>query len=788
MKIVILSCDNYEQYWEPFFICLNKYYPNHPDCYLVTETKTCKYCNTININTSIWTDRFREALKQIPDDQVLVMLEDFFIRQLVNEQEIENAINIMKKDNNIAVCNFELQYRDGIKTNYSNYDMQKNNQMYLNSCQPSLWNKEILIKRLSKSQTAWEWEMSVINSVYKHLINNTGKYIIDIGYRHQSLETGWGVTRGKLSQECIDFFKKENIKLNNENKIKLSIITPYYNVLQYTKELAQTLVPQLTDETEWIIIDDGCHEKELDKLKAKVIHLEENSGGASIPRNEGIKIARGDYITFIDADDLVEPIYISKILDKINSSSFDYCMFSWRGIGPILSSDVNITAEAPAWNTSVWNCVYKANNIKYIQFNPELCIAEDYEFNLKARHGIRENIKDILYIYRSGVENSLTRKHEKYNKKQKKKYDYSNIFYFYQINAIGGVETFFYELAKKYNNLDITVFYENADSQQLERLKKLIRVKKYNGQTIRCKKAFFNYHTNIIDNVIADEYYQIMHADYKNYTYVKPPQHPKITHYLGVTQAVCDGFTELTGSPCELCYNPLTITKPERVLHLVSATRLTFEKGGKRIEQLAAALEKENIPYEWTIFSDKKTPIGNHNIVFLKPRLNIYDYLKRADYVVQLSDTESFCYTMVEALSLGTPVIVCPWPCLKELGVNENNAFILPFDMQHIPVQDIYNKEFNFSYAPPTDQWNQFLSPDKSIYKEELKKLYKVKALNTYREKNNTDVELKMVPDPGYTWIVTKQRLDVLLGENPGHDVYVEVIEEINNDNTEEVI
>jgi glycosyltransferase involved in cell wall biosynthesis len=40
--------------------------------------------------------------------------------------------------------------------------------------------------------------------------------------------------------------------------------------------------------------------------------------------------------------------------------------------------------------------------------------------------------------------------------------------------------------------------------------------------------------------------------------------------------------------------------------------------------------------------------------------MEIYDDLRRADYVVQLSDTESFCYTMVEALSVGTPVIVCP--------------------------------------------------------------------------------------------------------------------------------
>lgn len=62
--------------------------------------------------------------------------------------------------------------------------------------------------------------------------------------------------------------------------MRLSIITPYYKTLEETKELAKVLEPQLTDEVEWIIIDDGCNEKEFDTLKAKVIHLPKNSGGA----------------------------------------------------------------------------------------------------------------------------------------------------------------------------------------------------------------------------------------------------------------------------------------------------------------------------------------------------------------------------------------------------------------------------------------------------------------------------------------------------------------------------
>ena len=110
--------------------------------------------------------------------------------------------------------------------------------------------------------------------------------------------------------------------------MRLSIITPYYNCLNRIKNLAQKLQPQLNEEVEWIIIDDGCHEKELDDFKAIIIHLQNNSGCAGIPRNYGLDIARGEYITFVDADDLVSPHFVKKILEKINSSTFDYCLMS----------------------------------------------------------------------------------------------------------------------------------------------------------------------------------------------------------------------------------------------------------------------------------------------------------------------------------------------------------------------------------------------------------------------------------------------------------------------------
>lgn len=313
-----------------------------------------------------------------------------------------------------------------------------------------------------------------------------------------------------------------------------------------------------------------------------------------------------------------------------------------------------------------------------------------------------------------------------------------NIFYFYKINEIGGIETFFYYLAKKYKDYDITIYYQEGNYEQVKRLKKYVRVKKYQGEKIKCDKAFFNFNIDIIDNVEAKEYYQIAHGDYKASGDI-PNFSEKITKYLGVSQRVCDTYSELINQDVELTYNPIEIDKPKRVLNLISATRLTREKGRKRIIKLAKMLDEAEIPYIWTIFSDSKDKIDNPNIIYMKPKLDIINYIANSDYLVQLSDNEGYCYSVVEALSVGTPVIVTDVPVFKELGVKNNeNGFILDFDLNEVNIKDIYEKQFKFEYKAKQDNWSKILAKGKSTYQKDLKTMVKVKCIKDY-----FDIELK---------------------------------------------
>lgn len=304
-----------------------------------------------------------------------------------------------------------------------------------------------------------------------------------------------------------------------------------------------------------------------------------------------------------------------------------------------------------------------------------------------------------------------------------------NIFYFRVINAIGGIESFFYYLAEKYQDWDITIYYEVGDPDQIKRLKQFVRVRKYNGEHIVCDKAFFNFNLDIIDNVEAKEYYQIAHGDYKS-SGIKPNISPKITKYLGVSKQVCTTYKEVTGFDTELVYNPIKVEKPRKVLNLLSATRLTSEKGKGRMKKLAKLLDAADIPYLWTIFTDDKDAIKNPNIAYMKPRLDITNYIANADYLVQLSDNEGYCYSVVESLMVETPVIVTDCPVFRELGVLDGkNGFIVDFDMQNVPLEKIYKGLPKFEYEPKEDSWSKILAKGKSTYKEDMKKQVKVQCI-----------------------------------------------------------
>lgn len=194
--------------------------------------------------------------------------------------------------------------------------------------------------------------------------------------------------------------------------MKLSIIIPYYNTKEYTDELLKVLDKQVTEEVEVILVDDGSKEPYKTDYKWLTL-IRKTNGGVSSARNRALKIAKGDYIAFVDSDDLVSDDYISTILEK-TKSNFDYLYISWESFGgwnytKILKDNSD---KFDSWNLCCWNRIYKKDVIKGIKFNEEKLISEDAEF---IREVEKQNLKKdftskILYKYRSNTPNSLTKR------------------------------------------------------------------------------------------------------------------------------------------------------------------------------------------------------------------------------------------------------------------------------------------------------------------------------------------------------------------------------------------
>lgn len=197
-------------------------------------------------------------------------------------------------------------------------------------------------------------------------------------------------------------------------RTKLSIIIPCYNAEPYINELLNTLQSQMNDKVQVLVIDDGSKE-EFKTDYSWVTVIRQNNAGASAARNTGLDNAKGEYISFIDADDLVASNYIETILDKIATEKFDYCYLSWRTMSGGWQQDVKLHSvedKFPPFNLCVWNRIYRKDMIGDVRFNTKKKIAEDAEFirAVKEEGKKKAFIEDYMYFYRSSTPNSLTKR------------------------------------------------------------------------------------------------------------------------------------------------------------------------------------------------------------------------------------------------------------------------------------------------------------------------------------------------------------------------------------------
>lgn len=568
----------------------------------------------------------------------------------------------------------------------------------------------------------------------------------------------------------------------------LSIIIPFYNTEHYINELLQVLDKQVNDSIEVIIVDDGSTKEFATNYNWATVIRQRNQGAAAA-RNTGLDNATGEYIAFIDSDDLVADNYISTILKKIEEEHFDYCYLSWKAFGG-WGCDVKLTSikdKFPSFNLCLWNRVYKREMIGDIRLNINKAIAEDAEFirDVKEEGKKKSFISDYMYFYRSNTPNSLTKRFGEgkldmrrvvYNlPKITPDMDYlieeikeldkvaeviimtndnqipeleqhamimtpANIkgtelrgeptSLFTKINMpiktqiviytahtfeLGGIETFIYNFCMNMKEYyDIIVLYDKMDFLQIKRLEKHVCVMKNNtNKEILCDTLIINRITDKNPpNVSFKQKIQMVHCCKLQNNFVIPTDN---TYIVPVSQAAYDTYN-VNHENCHVINNLVYNPGPKKILKLISGTRLTFEKGEDRMIRLAKTLKANNIPFLWMMFTERHLKEEIDGVVYMKPTLDIMDYIVEADYLVQLSDSEGFCYTIVEALELGVPVITTPITVLDEIGFKDKkHGYVVPFNVS-IPeelVNSIYTKipkvKYNYDNESRITQWRELL-------------------------------------------------------------------------------
>lgn len=122
-------------------------------------------------------------------------------------------------------------------------------------------------------------------------------------------------------------------------KALVSIIIPFYNAASFLSQTIQSALDQTWSSIEIILVDDGSTDESLEiakKIKSnKIIVIQQKNSGASAARNSGLLHAKGEYIQFLDADDLLSPtkieLQMEQLVDENNAISFGTCVHFKNG-------------------------------------------------------------------------------------------------------------------------------------------------------------------------------------------------------------------------------------------------------------------------------------------------------------------------------------------------------------------------------------------------------------------------------------------------------------------------
>lgn len=205
---------------------------------------------------------------------------------------------------------------------------------------------------------------------------------------------------------------------------KVSVVIPVYNVIRYIDETIESLLNQTLKEVEIVLVDDGSSDGSLERIielateHENICVVKEPNAGPGTARNNGLAVARGKYISFVDSDDVLpekalEIMYHAAESEQVGvvtgiSVSFNSNR-SWF-IGGHFKKGVfkkghKTLVKNPEMLYTLGPCnkMYRTDVVKDLRFPTSIKVAEDHPFVLEAylKSGDMYTVDEIIYNYRA---------------------------------------------------------------------------------------------------------------------------------------------------------------------------------------------------------------------------------------------------------------------------------------------------------------------------------------------------------------------------------------------------
>lgn len=281
------------------------------------------------------------------------------------------------------------------------------------------------------------------------------------------------------------------------------------------------------------------------------------------------------------------------------------------------------------------------------------------------------------------------------------------LVYISLLASIGGIETAIKNMAKAFPDRNFCFIVKNYDNIESifelgERFSVIIDEPgmRYKGDILFIMN--FDGADYLGDRAEVKKAYEFCHCDWNGLievgTKLKLAKYPG-AKYVTVSETCKKGLKDVWGEDSVIVPNILNKVDTSKTVTFLFMSRATCEKGVDTMLDMLNEFDEEGRDYIALVCSQiyQATPeiqrrlTANDRIINIPASRYARKLLKSADYLVQLSATESYCYAVREALSVGVPCIVSDIPELKKVVKDGENGYVLKRDLSNLDSDKIFN-------------------------------------------------------------------------------------------------